>query len=121
MAEFTESETHKVSTEEVIFSSTGGSPTKTNKKKFKKKKKQNWFSLSFGMFHMFKQREFVLQGYSAWQSSLGSKELAYCQGLSLILCTCSIHTIYIIIFSTCSFQGGAIVQISNSNLVELYT
>ena len=39
MAEFTESETHKVSTEEVIFSSTGGSPTKTNKKKFKKKKK----------------------------------------------------------------------------------
>lgn len=36
MAEFTESETHKVSTEEVIFSSTGGSPTKTNKKKIKK-------------------------------------------------------------------------------------
>lgn len=36
MAEFTESETHKVSTEEVIFSSTGGSPTKTNKKNNKK-------------------------------------------------------------------------------------
>lgn len=37
-AEFTESETHKVSTEEVIFSSSAGSPTKT--KKFKKKKKE---------------------------------------------------------------------------------
>lgn len=36
MAEFTESETHKVSTEEVIFSSTAVSPTKT--KKLKKKK-----------------------------------------------------------------------------------
>ena len=64
MAEFMESETHKVSTEEVIFSSTGGSPTKTKQKKFKnkKKKKKNWFSLSFGTFHMFRQREFVLQG-----------------------------------------------------------
>ena len=35
-----ESETHKVSTEEVIFSSTGGSPTKTKQKKLKKKKKK---------------------------------------------------------------------------------
>ena len=40
MAEFMESETHKVSTEEVIFSSTGGSPTKTKQKKFKNKKKK---------------------------------------------------------------------------------
>lgn len=38
MAEFTEFETHKVSTEEVIFSSTAGSPTKT--KKLKKKKER---------------------------------------------------------------------------------
>lgn len=39
MAEFTESETHKGSTEEVIFSSTAGSPTKTEKKLKKKKVK----------------------------------------------------------------------------------
>lgn len=117
IAEFMESKTHKVSTEEVIFSSTGSSSTKGKKQTNKK----NWFSLSFGTFHMFRQREFVLQGYSAWQSSLGSKGLAYCQGLSSILCTCSLHTIYIIILSTCSFQGGEIVQISNSDLVELYT
>lgn len=44
MAEFTESETHKGSTEEVIFSSTAGSPTKTEKK-LKKKSKTGSHSL----------------------------------------------------------------------------
>lgn len=72
---FTEFETHKVSTEEVIFSSTAGSPTKT--KKFKKKrKKENWFSLSFATFQMFRQREFVFQGTQLDNKS-GSKELTF--------------------------------------------
>lgn len=63
---FTEFETHKVSTEEVIFSSTAGSPTKT--KKFKKKKKER--KLVFTLFCYLSNvqtKRVCFPRYSAWQ------------------------------------------------------
>ena len=117
-----ESETHKVSTEEVIFSSTGGSPTKTKQKKLKqKKKKKTGFHSLLVHFICSDKENLFCRGTPLDNPVWIPKSLLNFQGLSSILCTCRIHTIYIIILSTCSFQGGEIVQIQNSDLVELYT
>ena len=121
MAEFMESETHKVSTEEVIFSSTGGSPTKTKQKKFKKEKKKTGFHSLLVHFICSDKENLFCRGTPLGNPVWVPKSLLNFQGLSSILCMCSIHTIYIIVLCTCSFQGGEIVQIQNSDLVELYT